>query len=227
MPLSKSKLIQAARSLFKEEEKITEMIVEILLTKKLRIDFDEIMRIAEKLGESENVEDLAKETMLAMEDWRLMLPVRAKHCSIAWENRLNTPKPGETYEVSTCIVLAFNHLTSKGVWDWRLSIRKYMESIRQPNKDIVLSVIDEILRKLYFKRLTNAMVIHEACKHHDYEENIGVLIVELKGGGIISPCLGYSLISRRLFAKHIEGLYEGGPFYEINRALFILELSKY
>jgi len=38
----------------------------------------EIVSIAEKLGSGKNVEELAKETTLAMEDWRVM-PVRAKH----------------------------------------------------------------------------------------------------------------------------------------------------
>jgi hypothetical protein len=53
----------------------------------------EILSIAEKLESGKNVEELAKETTSAMEDWRLMLPVRAKHCDgIAWENRLNTPE---------------------------------------------------------------------------------------------------------------------------------------
>ncbi len=39
----------------------------------------ETLSIAEKLESSKNVEELVKETTLAMEDWRLMLPVRAKH----------------------------------------------------------------------------------------------------------------------------------------------------
>jgi hypothetical protein len=55
------------------------MIVEILLTQNLRIGFVEILYIAERLESSKNVEELAKETTLVMEDWRIMLPVRAKH----------------------------------------------------------------------------------------------------------------------------------------------------
>jgi hypothetical protein len=39
----------------------------------------ETLSIAERLESSKNVEELAKETTLAMEDWRIMLPVRAKH----------------------------------------------------------------------------------------------------------------------------------------------------
>lgn len=44
------------------------MIVEILLIEKLRIDFVETLSIAEKLESGKNVEELVKETTLAMED---------------------------------------------------------------------------------------------------------------------------------------------------------------
>lgn len=228
MPLSKSKLIEAAKFLFKEKGNITRMVVEVLLTKKLRIDFDEIADIAKKLDENGNLANLAREAVLAMEEWRLMLPFRAKlHRSTAWEDRINIPNRKEIYEVPICVAYAFDHLTSDGVWDWRSSIGKYMEIISQQHKDVVLSVIDEVVNKLYFKRFTNARTINEACENHDYQENVDLLIAELKGGGIISPCLGYSLFSRRSFAKHLQDLYEGRPLYEVNKALFVLELENH
>lgn len=122
MPLSKSKLIEAVKFLFQEEENITRMVVEALLTGKARMDFSEMVNIAEKLKNG-NAVDLAREVVLVMEDWRLMLPFRTKrYRGTAWEDRLNTPRPEEIYEVPTCIAMAFRHLMSDGVWDWRLSI---------------------------------------------------------------------------------------------------------
>jgi hypothetical protein len=51
------------------------------------------LSITERPGLGKNVEELAKETTLAMEDWRLMLPVRAKHCDgIALEEQTEHAK---------------------------------------------------------------------------------------------------------------------------------------
>jgi hypothetical protein len=47
--------------------------------RKIIIMIVETLSIAEKLESSKNVEELVKTTALAMEDWRLMLPVRAKN----------------------------------------------------------------------------------------------------------------------------------------------------
>ena len=226
MPIPKLKLIRAIRSLFNEDEEITKMMVEVLLTGKLRIGFDEILSMARKLEAGKSAEALSRETVLAMEDWKLMLPERTKHGrGIAWENRLNLPRTGESYEVPLCITLAFNNLRSQGLWNWRFSVEEYMKTIREPHKDIALDVVGEVLAKSYFKRFTNATVVKEACKHHNYPGDIGALIAKLKGGGIISPCLSHSLFRKDISVKDKKEFYGGAPLYELNKALFVLELS--
>lgn len=101
-----------------------------------------------------------------------------------------------------------------------------MEVIGQPDKDVVLSVIEEVLRKLYFEWFTNTRIITEACEKHNYRENVDPLIAELKGGGIISPCVGYSLFSSRSLARQIEDVCKEGPLYEGNKALFVLGVGE-
>ncbi len=85
-----------------------------------------------------------------MEEWKLMLPTRTKHNgSIQWDNRMNRPIPGETYEIPACITFAFEYLRSQGIWSWRLAVKAYMESIKQPNQQVILDIIDEIVKKLH------------------------------------------------------------------------------
>ena len=157
-----------------------------------RQTFDEILSIARNIEKSGGAENIAVESTLVMEEWRLMLPARTKHNdSIQWDNRLNRPIPGETYEIPTCIAFAFEHLRSQGIWSWRLAIKAYMESIKQPNQ----------------------------------QEDVDALIAELKSGGI-SPCVKHSIFSRKFFEKYIENFSKSGPLYELNKALFIFELSE-
>ncbi|MFW6117140.1 MAG: hypothetical protein ACOC6G_00970, partial [Thermoproteota archaeon] len=58
-----------------------------------------------------------------------------------------------------------------------------------------------------------------------YEESVDPLIAELKDGGIMSPCLSYSLFSRKIFLNSVGKFSGGGPLYELNKALFVLELK--
>ena len=160
MVLSKAELVDMVKSLFSEDRKVSRMIVELLLAGKSRITFDEILSIARNIEKSGGAENIAVESTLVMEEWRLMLPARTKHNgSIQWDNRLNRPIPGETYEIPTCIAFAFEHLRSQGIWSWRLAIKAYMESIKQPNQQVILDIIDEIVKKSQFKRFVSALTI--------------------------------------------------------------------
>jgi len=161
-----------------------------------------------------------------MEYWKLMLPVRTKHDGgIQWSNRLNRPESREEYEIPGCITFAFEHLKSKGVWDWRLAVKDHLDKIKESNKNVIIDITEDIVRNAYLKRFMNKVILREACSQHNYLGNVNTLIVELKGGGIISPCVEYSLFSRKSFEKLIKGFSETGPFYELNRALFVLELK--
>jgi len=218
-------LINMVKSLFSEDEKVSRMIVELLLAGKSRITFDEILSIARNIERSGDAENLTVESTLVMEGWRLMLPARTKHkSSIQWNNRLNRPIPRETYEIPACIAFAFEHLKSQGIWSWRLAVKAYMESIKQPNQQVILDIIDEIVKESQFRRFVSASTIHEACKRHNYSGDVDALIAELKGGGIISPCVEHSIFSRNFFGKYIENFFKSGPLYELNKALFIFEL---
>ena len=227
MVLSKAELIDIVKSLFSEDRKVSRVIVELFLAGKSRITFDEILSIARNIEKSGGAENLAVESTLVMEGWRLMLPARTKHeGSIQWDNRLNRPIPGETYEIPTCIGFAFEYLRSQGIWSWRLAVKAYMESIKQPNQQIILDIIGEIVKDSHFRRFVSASAIHEACKRHNYSGDVDALIAELKSGGIISPCVKHSIFSRKFFEKYIENFSKSGPLYELNKALFIFELSE-
>ncbi|RJS77388.1 hypothetical protein CW667_03505 [Candidatus Bathyarchaeota archaeon] len=225
MVLPQPRLIHLVKHLFNEDDKISRMIVELLQAGKPRINFDEILSTARSI-EKENAKNLAMETCLVMEYWKLMLPVRTKHDgSIQWSNRLNRPESREEYEIPGCITFAFEHLKSEGVWDWRSAVKDYLDKIKESNQRIIIDITEDIVRNAYLKRFVNKLILQEACGQHNYLGNVDTLIVELKGGGIISPCVEYSLFSRKSFEKLIKGFSKTGPFYELNRALFVLELK--
>jgi len=227
MRLSQNKLVSIMKSLFNEDEEISKIIVELLLTEKRQIDFNEILSVAKRIEKEEKAESLAIEATLTMEYWRLMLPVRTKHQgNIQWSNRLNRPERGEKYEVPPCIVLAFKHLMSEGTWNWKSAIKDYLDEIKEPNQQVTIDVIKDLVKNAYLKRFISKTLIENMCKQHNYPKNTDVLIAELKGGGIISPCVEYSLFSRKIFEKSIKDFPKTGPLYESNRALFIFELEK-
>ena len=226
MAQPKIKLVSIIKSLFNEDEKISRMITEILLTEKGQISFDEILSAAKKVEKEENAESLAIETSLIMEYWRLMLPVRIKHDgSIQWSNRLNRPKIGEKYEVPPCIAFAFRHLKLTGRWEWKSAIKDYLDEIGEPNQQIIVEIIEEAIKNVQLKWFVSKAVLEKACKQHNYPKDTDVLIAELKGGGIISPCVEYSLFSRKSFERFIKNFSSSGPMYELNKALFVLEFK--
>jgi len=125
MVLSKAELVDMVKSLFSEDRKVSRMIVELLLAGKSRITFDEILSIARNIEKSGGAENIAVESTLVMEEWRLMLPARTKHNgSIQWDNRLNRPILGETYEIPTCISPCVKHsIFSRKFFQKRATLR--------------------------------------------------------------------------------------------------------
>ena len=104
-----SRLVQQVQRLFNEGREVSTIIVEVLLTGKPRVSFDQVLFTARRLGAADP-QELAEEALLAMEGWRIIVPERTlRYRSIAWEDRINSPRPGETYEVPLCILLTFNH----------------------------------------------------------------------------------------------------------------------
>ena len=219
------RLTEAVASLFDEDERVAEVIARILLTGKARVFHDDMVSLANNLVGVKGAELLAREAAMAMMRWRLMLPVRSVHGrGLAWEHRLGVPRAGEAYEVPRCIAYAFEGLASRSTWDWRSGVKEYMRRIGESHGDIVLRVIEGVVARSYSKHLTNASTIREACRRYGYPKSVGSLIAELKGGGIISPCLGLSFILSRLaMDDRVRGLCRGAPIYELNKALFVLE----
>jgi len=227
MALSQNELTSIVKSLFNEGDKISKIIVELLLTEKPQIDFNEILSAAKRIEEEEKAESLAVEASLVMEYWKLMLPVRTKHQgSIQWSNRLNKPQPGEKYEIPPCVTFAFKRLESEGVWNWKLAIKDYLDEIKESNQQVVIDIVEEVVKNAYLKRFVSKALLENACKQHNYPKDADALIAELKAGGVISPCVEYSLFSRKSFEKFIKDFSKTGPLYELNIALFALELKE-
>lgn len=219
-PSLREKLTGMVKSLIDESEEVARIIVETLLSGKARIRYDEIASLARKIGGAKRAKGLSQEAVMAMGYWRLMLPARTSHGrGIAWENRLSVPRAGEIYEVPRCVSYTFGNLVSKGTWDWEFGVKEYMREIGEKDENIVLEVIKRLVKGSYFKRLINARMIEEACRIYNYPRSTGTLIAELKGGGVMSPCLSHSLVPSRSVER--RELFSGGPLYELNRALFL------
>jgi len=76
----------------------------------------------------------------------------------------------------------------KGRWSPEYAIRKYLEDIGGPEADKILEFF-KLIRKNAGGGKVTPDLIEEASEKTGLKSNIGRVIAELKGGGIISPYL--------------------------------------
>ncbi len=172
-----------------------------------KVKFSDIVNI---IG---NIDD-AIEIVLSMYWWRMLIPVSSN--SLAWN--INSPKLfwNEVYERPLCIKYAFEYLINNGEWDYKYAIKRYLKTIGEKSVESIIKIIDLILKHRVFKFYVTANIIGEALRQIGLSINdFGKIIAELKFGGIISPVISIPLIK----------IIGNGPIYELNKALFIKQLS--
>jgi hypothetical protein len=128
---------------------------------------------------------------------RLLIPTRTSQVSrsLAWEDRLLITKPRETYEMRNAIRYLIRNAEETGEWKPNYAVRRYLEDIGEIEVEKIVRLFQEVREKVVSseilsktKRITPEL-LKECSERLGLELNIDKTIAELKGGGIMSPCL--------------------------------------
>ena len=123
---------------------------------------------------------------------RLLMPVSASKMplSLAWEGRTFTAKRGEKYEMPNVIRHLISYAMETGEWNPEVAVRKYLKEISEVEMEEMVKVFKEIreeAKESGMMKVTPSF-IKQICERNKLKIDLNKLIVEFKGGGIISPC---------------------------------------
>jgi len=171
----------------------------------------EILSIAAEKGsvvydELDMREDVKDDLLLLLEKERLLIPVRTSR-ALAWEDRVILFRRGEVFEMPNVIGHLMRYVEKTGEWDPDHAVRRYLEEIGEKAPEEILSLFNRVKGDARDYRITPEAILR-ASEELNLTAEMGRIIAELKGGGIISPCLRDP--SRLL--------------YEINQSLVIKEI---
>jgi hypothetical protein len=150
-----------------------------------------------------------EEILLILTHFNLAMPIDSINDSLSWRNRILSSSV-KKLEIPYIIRLIFSEL-KRGKSDIRYAVTKYFESIGERRAEEFYEILREI-----FERAENHLICGDEISRVSakYNRDGGVVISELKGGGIISPFSGCGSFERKY----------GSPVYQINR--FIYEILK-
>ncbi|MGQ9723581.1 MAG: hypothetical protein ACUVXA_19950 [Candidatus Jordarchaeum sp.] len=157
----------------------------------------------------------AKEDILLLAyNQRLLIPTRmlSKYsASLAWEDSILTLQAGEVYEMPNVIQNLVAHAEETGEWRPEYAIKKYLEDIREREAENILKLFCKIRSEISSSKTSFAVkkitpqLLRDISQKLQLKTSIDKIIVELKAGGVISPCL-------RNFSRD-------GILYEVNPSL--------
>ncbi len=173
----KRNLGKALRNVFPEEDQAPLIEILLLAAEKNKIQNNEI-QIPEPVKE---------DLLILLERERVLIPFETSK-TIAWEDRLLTFKPGEAYEVPHVIKHLLNRAGETGELDPDYAFKKYLREIGEPEPEKISILFNKVLENVE-KRRISAKMLSEIAKELGLKSRMGTIIAELKGGGVISPCL--------------------------------------
>ena len=173
----KRNLVKALRNVFPEEDQASLIEILLLAAEKDKIQNDEI-QIPEPLKE---------DLLILLERARVLIPFETSK-TIAWEDRVLTFKPGETYEAPHVIRHLLNRAEETGKLDPSYAFKKYLREVGEPEPENISIFFNKVLENVEKGRIS-ATMLSEIAKELSLEHRMGTIIAELKGGGVISPCL--------------------------------------
>jgi len=145
------------------------------------------------------------EALLALWEWRLVIPVRSSRCS-EWDSRILSAAPEEFYEMPNISKTLVKKGIETGTWDSMSAILDLFQQMGEPEwekmPDLILSI-----KKNTVHNTINGARIGVLCIQNGLKDKTGAMIAILKGAGIISPKL--AAISQ--VAKSRSPLYEFNP----------------
>ncbi len=154
------------------------------------------------------VQGSVDEALLALWEWKLVIPVRSSRCS-EWDSRILSADPEEFYEMPNISKALVKKGIETGVWDSTSAIRDLFQYMGEPEwekmPDLILSI-----KKNTVHNSINGVRIGVLCTRNGLKDKTGAMIAILKGAGVISPKL--AAINRTTKA--------GSPLYEFNPSVF-------
>ena len=152
----------------------------------------EILSIASEKGsitydEMGIQEDRKDDLLLLLDKERLLIPARTSR-SLAWEDRMMIFRSGEVFEAPHVIGHLIRYVEETGEWDPDHAVRMYLEEIGEKSPEKILSLFNKVKENSVYNRITPEVML-KASDKLNLTTDLGRIIAELKGGGIISPCL--------------------------------------
>jgi len=132
-------------------------------------------------------ENLKEDLLLLLEAEKILIPFQTSK-TMAWEDRVITFKHGEAYEMPHVIKYLIRKAEETGEWSPSYAVNKYLEEIGEPESLKITALFDKIKDKVKQKKISPDILL-KTSEELNLKSKIGTIIAELKGGGIISPCL--------------------------------------
>lgn len=148
------------------------------------------------------------EALLALWEWKLVIPVRSSKCS-EWDSRILLAEPQESYEMPNISKMLVKKGMETGKWESTAAILDVFQCMGEPEwkkmPDLILSI-----KKNLMHNTINGIRIGILCVQNGLKDKTGAMIAVLKGAGVISPKL--AAISQVLSSK--------SPLYEYNPSVY-------
>ena len=167
-----------------------------LFLRKERVDYEEVATV---------VSGSVDETLLALWEWKFVIPVRSSQCS-EWDFRILMAESGEYYEMPNISKSLIQKGVETGRWDSFAAILDLFQKIGEPEWEKIPELVLSI-KKDTIHNTINATKIRAACTRCGLREKTGAMIAVLKGAGIISP----KMAAVSPVAKSRSPVYEFNP----------------
>ncbi len=145
------------------------------------------------------------EALLALWEWKLVIPVRSFKCS-EWDSRILLAEAGESYEMPNISKTLVKMGMETGRWNSTPAIYDLFQCMGEPEWEKLPALILSIKKNTMHNKIDGAR-IGALCVKNGLKDKTGTMIAVLKGAGIISPKL--AAISQ--VAESRSPLYEFNP----------------
>ncbi len=163
------------------------------------ISYEEVSRLAGPAAED-----------LIFDAWdaKLLIPRRSAACG-EWDYRLLVMGPNEIYDMPNIGCYLVDMAMTHGQWAVDDAVAALYHDMGEPEWERMPIFVRQLFRQAD-QLVVTAAGINAACRIAGLYHRTGTMILELKGGGIISPKLAVkSLVAKKRM-----------PIYELNPGLF-------
>jgi hypothetical protein len=149
------------------------------------------------------------EALLALWEWKLVIPVRSSRCS-EWDSRILSADPEELYEMPNISKALVKKGIETGKWDSPSAILDLFEYMGEPEWEKMPALIRSIKKNTVHNSISGVQ-IGVLCTRNGLKDKTGAMIAILKGAGVISPKL----------AAIKQTIKAGSPVYEFNPSVYV------